>query len=86
MCLAQGHNAVTPVRLNPAVPRSRVKHSTTQPLHSDLIYNETCLKRPQKDKTKLLKSCGSLMQVKSTVKPVLSGHLKEDQKLVFKND
>ena len=27
MCLAQGHNAVTPVRLEPAVPRSRVKHS-----------------------------------------------------------
>ena len=27
MCLAQGHNAVTPVRLEPAVPQSRVKHS-----------------------------------------------------------
>ena len=27
MCLAQGHNAVTPV-----MPRSRVKHSTTEPL------------------------------------------------------
>ena len=32
MVLAQGHNAVTPVRLQPAAPRSRVKHSTTQPL------------------------------------------------------
>ena len=29
MCLAQGHNAVTPVRLEPATPQSRVKHSTT---------------------------------------------------------
>ena len=28
----QGHNAVTPVRLEPAAPRSRVKHSTTEPL------------------------------------------------------
>ena len=27
--LAQGHKAVTPVILEPAAPRSRVKHSTT---------------------------------------------------------
>ena len=33
MCLAQGHKAVTLVRLKPAAPRSRVKHSTTEPLH-----------------------------------------------------
>ena len=32
--LAEGHNAVTPVRLEPAAPRSRVKHSTTEPLRS----------------------------------------------------
>ena len=37
MCLAQGHNAVTLVRLKPATPRSRVKHSTTEPLHSLLL-------------------------------------------------
>ena len=29
--LAQGHNAVTPTRLEPAAPRSPVKHSTTEP-------------------------------------------------------
>ena len=34
MCLAQGHNTVTPVRLEPAALRSRVKHSTTEPLRS----------------------------------------------------
>ena len=34
MCLAQGHNAVTPVRLEPAALQSRVKHSTTEPLRS----------------------------------------------------
>ena len=34
MCLAQGHNAVTPVRLKLATPLSRVKHSTTEPLRS----------------------------------------------------
>ena len=34
MCLAQGHNTVTPVRLKPAAPLSRVKHSTTEPLGS----------------------------------------------------
>ena len=32
--LAQGHNAVTPVRLEPAALQSRVKHSTTEPLRS----------------------------------------------------
>ena len=32
MFLAQGHNAVTPLRLEPANPRSRDKHSTTEPL------------------------------------------------------
>ena len=30
MCLAQEHNAVTPVRLEPVAPRSQVKHSTTE--------------------------------------------------------
>ena len=34
MCLAQGHNTLTPVRLEPSAPQSRVKHSTTEPLHS----------------------------------------------------
>ena len=34
MCLAQGQNTVVPVRLEPATPRSQVKHSTTEPLHS----------------------------------------------------
>ena len=33
MCLAQGHNAVMPVRLEPAALRSAVKHSITEPLH-----------------------------------------------------
>ena len=28
--LLKDHNAVTPVRLEPAAPRSRVKHSTTE--------------------------------------------------------
>ena len=32
ICLAQGHNAVRPVRLEPAAPSSWVKHSTTEPL------------------------------------------------------
>ena len=32
---------MTPLRLEPATPRSRVKHSTTEPLHShcDLSFN-----------------------------------------------
>ena len=39
MCLAQGHNTVIPVRLKPATPLSPVKHSTTEPLHSLVVYN-----------------------------------------------
>ena len=44
MCLAQGHNAVTPVRLEPAALRSRVKHSTTEPLRSlsDSVMVTSC--------------------------------------------
>ena len=34
MCLAQGHNAATLVRFEPLALWSRVKHSTTEPLHS----------------------------------------------------
>ena len=41
MCLAQGHNAVTPVRLEPTTPRPRVKHSTTEPLRSLLKDSDT---------------------------------------------
>ena len=34
MCLAQEYNTVTPVKLEPTTPLSRVKHSTTEPLCS----------------------------------------------------
>ena len=34
MCLAQGHNSVPPIKLEPATPRFRVKYSTPEPLRS----------------------------------------------------
>ena len=34
MCLAHRYNAVMPVRLEAPTPRSRVKHSINEPLHS----------------------------------------------------
>ena len=37
MCLAQGHNTVTPVRLEFAAPQSLVKHSTTESLHTLMV-------------------------------------------------
>ena len=46
MCLAQGHNAVTPVRLKPVASRSRVKHSTTEPLRSPYLYKYKGKLRP----------------------------------------
>ena len=45
MCLAQGHNTVMPMRLEPAGPWSRVKHSTTEPLHSITVSNLIVLLR-----------------------------------------
>ena len=36
--MLKDHNAVTPVRLEPAALRSRVKHSTTEPLHSHICF------------------------------------------------
>ena len=44
-CSTSGHNAVTPMRLEPAALRSRVKHSTTEPLRSRVhvtIYRKAC--------------------------------------------
>ena len=38
MCISQGHNAVTPVRLEPATFRSQNKHSTTEPMRSLLNW------------------------------------------------
>ena len=49
MCLAQGHNSVMPVRLEPAATRSRVKHSTTEPLCSQMCsftHRETNVVNP----------------------------------------
>ena len=34
MCLAQGHNTMMPVRLEPAAPQSRAKHLTIDPMHT----------------------------------------------------
>ena len=44
MCLAQRHNAVVPVSIQPAAPRSRVKHSTTETLHQQITEEDPNLK------------------------------------------
>ena len=41
MCFAQRLNAVTPVRLEPAAPRSRVKHSTVAYTIVSMLYHLT---------------------------------------------
>ena len=48
MCLAQGQNAATPVRCEPVALRSRVKHSTTEPLHSlvKVLFNYSVIVSP----------------------------------------
>ena len=40
MCLAQGHNTVTPVRFKSVTPQSGVKHSTTEPLCSQVAFHQ----------------------------------------------
>ena len=40
--LLKDHNAVTPVRLKPEASRSRVKHSTTEPLRSLPLFCVCC--------------------------------------------
>ena len=42
--LLKDHNAVTPVRFEPAAPRSRVKHSTTEQLrpHFKFVWKLVC--------------------------------------------
>ena len=44
MCLAQGHIAVTLVSLEPAAQQSRVKLSTTEPLHQQITEEDPNLK------------------------------------------
>ena len=44
--MLKDHNSVTPVRLEPAAPRSRVKHSTTEPLLSLLTTMQTAMYGP----------------------------------------
>ena len=48
MYLAQGHNAVTPVRFEPAAPWSQVMHSTTEQLRSPtFVLKKECHMLPQ---------------------------------------
>ena len=47
MCLAQGRNAVTPTRLEPAAPRSRAKHSTTESLRSLIMILSSLISQSQ---------------------------------------
>ena len=43
MCLAQVHNTVMPVRLEPATPWYQVKHSTTEQLGSPTTTAYSCI-------------------------------------------
>ena len=75
-CLAQRHNAVPPVRLKPATPPSRFKHSTIETPHSsEQAKSYQAMKTQMKnlcknshskiDITKISMTNGSLMKVES---------------------
>ena len=78
MCLAQGHNAVTPVRLKPVAPRSLVRHFTTEPLRS-LNMSATCMsmlgmvgRGPPVENLENLECIRSIFSTKLTVKLALN--------------
>ena len=64
MCLAQGHNTMMSVRLQPITPQSWVKHSTTEPPCSHMIHCITyeaylqvkpfCVSKPAESSAKIL--------------------------------
>ena len=77
MCLAQGHNAMTPVRLEPAALRSRVKHSSSElpithecssscryirAFHECSCFNESITRVGKSDKMQGLPSLLSLVR------------------------
>ena len=77
MCPAQGHNAVTPVRLEPAAPQCRVKHSTTEPLCSlPHVAIHLGFYRFYPNVEVFILTPGGQTTPQYTVKPVLSGHSK----------
>ena len=87
--LGLGHNTVTPVRLEPAALRSRVKHSTTESLRSfnqwidntfqpGYDYIKTCVNRPlKKEDQKLVFTADyRCMQIKMGHSAILSTFIK----------
>ena len=75
--MLKDHNAVTPVRLELAALRSRVKHSTTEPLRSLLsvlkAMNNTSSKNPQIQK--LLEKCHELLAYKEIALCWIPSHI-----------
>ena len=83
--MLKDHNAVTPVKLEPAAPRSQVKHSTTEPLHSLNVMR--CVKETDRMTNSIAPKGASdldvycflrhsCLNILCIVKPVLSGHSK----------
>ena len=56
------------VGLEPATPRSRVKHSTTEPLHSLVVYKGKGLVRV----LSCLKTCHRFSPVEAVIKSVMN--------------
>ena len=71
MCLAQGHNAMMPVRLEPTALWSQVKHSTTEPLCSPKVPVYQTVSRMKRVKRAVFCRKGSQFQT-SIVTAVLS--------------
>ena len=77
MCLAQEHNTVTPVRIEPATPPPQVKHSSIEPLLSHLMLVIDTLNKYRISSCKLLTTVESMRKdlASKTIKhSTLSGY------------
>ena len=67
---------MTPVRLEPAAPRSRVKHSTTEPLRSRIVVDFLSIVTPIVGVCYCSMFCCTLLYVHSSIAIILIGKRK----------
>ena len=84
MCLAKGHKALTPVRLKPTAPWSRVKHSTTEPLlwSGSKLFAKVIWRQNKKQFARKFRLIRFFISVVKTGLPGLYKHQAEDSVLL----
>ena len=85
MCLAQGHNTVLQVRLDPATPQSLVKLSTTEPLRSLNFVVSNCMRNCIDENVNPYQGCIlagiSFLSISSILLPTRKSGIRRDKYL-----